>query len=181
MKKNIIFTLLLITCLTVNAQMVGHFDYAREDGRLYLFLQNTTNSVLTFQGAVYSPLRKVRNSETVQVYPGNAIYLGPTTPWRWQWCEGDRYTITYPNGQTQTWTCNVNDYKDLTFNAKQFEGFYTSKETIILKRAGSNVTDKFYIYVKAGTNTRYVSDGSCYPVKLSGAQVTINGIRYVVR
>lgn len=117
MKKNIILAFLCIVSIMANAQMVGQFSYAK-DGRLYLFLNNNTNYVLTFNGSVYSPLRRTGNSETCTVYPGNGIYLGPTTPWRWQWCEGDRYTITYPNGYTQTWTCTTNDYKGMTNKGK---------------------------------------------------------------
>ena len=100
MKRLVNILLLCAICIKLSAQMAGQFNYGN-DGRLYLFLQNATNYTLTFKGTVYSPLRKAGNSETCTVNPGNVIYLGPTTKWRWQWCEGDRYTITYPNGHTQ--------------------------------------------------------------------------------
>ena len=121
MKKYVVLFVLCISYISAYAQMTGGFSYGN-DGRLYLFLQNQSGYALTFRGSVYSPLRRDGNSETCTVYPGTGLYLGPTTPWRWQWCEGDRYTITYPNGTTQTWTCPTNDYKGFTTKGKHCNG-----------------------------------------------------------
>lgn len=101
------------------AQMSGSFKYFN-DGRLYLVLQNNTSYTYTFKGAVYSPQRKIGNSEINTVYPGQGLYLGPSTPWAWTWYEGDIYTITYANGQTQTWTCPYTDYNGQ--NNPSFQG-----------------------------------------------------------
>ena len=154
--------------------MSGGFNYGN-DGRLYLFLQNQSGYTLTFKGSVYSPLRKDGNSETCTVYPGNGIYLGPTTPWRWQWCEGDRYTITYPNGYTQTWTCPTTDYKGPIFRGENSDG-YIPKGTINLRRTISGIYDRFDLYNKGGVN--YVKYGGYY-YNISGpGTVTINNIKY---
>ena len=68
----------------------------------------------------------------------------------------------------------------ISFGAKHFDGFIDQHETITLKHAGSSRTATFDVYVKAGTNSIYISNGSCYPVKLTGAQVTVGGQRFVV-
>lgn len=122
MKKIVVLNLFLffINCLGY-AQMAGAFSYGN-DGRIYLFLSNQTGYTLTFKGSVFSPIRKTGNSETCTVAPGNGLYLGPSTPWHWQWCEGDIYTITYPNGAVQSWTCPVNDYKGVAFKGAHCSG-----------------------------------------------------------
>lgn len=120
MKKILITFFACFACLAVMGQMVGQFNYGN-DGRLYLFLQNTTNYTLTFTGAVYSPTVNTGNSETCSVPPGQGIYLGPTTPWRWQWRKGDVYTITYPNGYVQSWTSPITDVKQYN---PSFKGRY---------------------------------------------------------
>ena len=113
------------------AQMTGGFQYGN-DGRLYLVLENHTGYALSFTGSVYSPLRNAGNSEPITVLPQNCIYLGPSTKWHWQWCFCDSYTITYPNGYTQTWTCTDHDYyaypKGLIFGGSNPEKTYI-KET----------------------------------------------------
>lgn len=70
---------------------------------------------------------------------------------------------------------------NVTFGARHFDGFIDQHETITLKSAGSDRWATFDVYVRAGTNSIYISDGSCYPVKLTGTQVSIGGQRYVVK
>lgn len=82
--------------------------------------------------------------------------------------------------ETDSTTSDSPEYH-VSFGAKHFDGFIDKHETITLKHAGSSRTETFDVYVKAGTNSIYISNGSCYPVKLTGAQVTVGGQRFVVK
>lgn len=107
-------------------QMVGTFDYG-SDGRLYLFLQNSTSYPLVFNGSVYSPSTGNGNSEVCTVQSGGIIYLGPTTPWKWQWRKGDIYTVKYANGYVQSWVCSVTDVKPYNPSFRNRPSFVKTK------------------------------------------------------
>lgn len=57
--------------------------------------------------------------------------------------------------------------------------YLDKNQTIRLDRAGGGGSDSFDIYVKSGTNSQYILDGNT-PIKLTGRQVKINGIKYVL-
>lgn len=90
------------------AQLVGQFRY--EQGRLYLFVTNPSYASFTVINEAHSPLRRVTKKERINITSGGGFYLGPSSPWAWQWCEGDYLTVTYPDGSSQTWTCYDHDY-----------------------------------------------------------------------
>lgn len=106
----LIFFIFFNVSFSLNAQMRGTFQYL-QDGRYYFILQNPTYNSYTVKGEAYSVLRKENKSEVITIAPGGGVYLGPSTPWAWQWLEGDRYTVYYQDGTSQTWRCDVNDYK----------------------------------------------------------------------
>lgn len=59
---------------------------------------------------------------------------------------------------------------------------YLDRGTITLERAGGGLGDKdVTVYVKAGTNTRYILDGNT-PRRIDGMKFTIyNGIKYIIK
>ena len=119
--------LTLIVCLVIYtmaySQVACQFRNL-EDGRMYLVIQNQSQYNFTATGAVYRNNR-LCNSETLNFRAGAAFILGPSTPWRWQWCRGDTYVITYPNGQRASWTCTQTDAGNsngLSFKGKHCSG-----------------------------------------------------------
>lgn len=75
-------------------------------------------------------------------------------------------------------------YSEIAFMGNKTVGddLYIEKDTITLTPAGGGLGEKeVTVYIKSGTNTQYIFDGSI-PKKIQGvSQVTINGIRYVIR
>lgn len=67
-------------------------------------------------------------------------------------------------------------------NRKIGDDVYLDKGTITLERAGGGLGDKdVTVYVKSGTNTKYIIDGNT-PKKIQGvAQVVIDGIKYLIK
>lgn len=57
--------------------------------------------------------------------------------------------------------------------------YLDQNQTIRLDRAGGGGSDSFDVYVKSGTNSKYILDGHT-PIRLTGQQVKINGIKYVL-
>ena len=59
---------------------------------------------------------------------------------------------------------------------------YLDRGTITLERAGGGLGEKdVTVYVKAGTNTRYILDGNT-PRRIDGMKFTIyNGIKYIIK
>lgn len=105
------------------AQVIGGFQYYN-DGHIYFQAQNQSGYV--FNVTVYAVSSDRRNSEVATLGPGGGFYIGPTTPWRWFWKEGDRLTIVYPNGQSVYWVCPQTDpayrYNQPLFRGKHCTG-----------------------------------------------------------
>lgn len=73
---------------------------------------------------------------------------------------------------------------NVSFGANRTIGddIYLDNGTITLERAGGGLGDKeVTVYVKSGTNTKYIIDGNT-PKKIQGVtQVAIDGIKYLVK
>ncbi|MBQ9185848.1 MAG: hypothetical protein IJ151_08275 [Bacteroidales bacterium] len=175
MKRIFISFILIVASFMCKAQMVGQFSYAN-DGRVYFFLNNPTGFSFNVIVTANSPFRDVTKRESQFLQPGGGIYLGPSTPWAWEWCEGDTFTITYQNGASQTWRCPYHDYAHESVSFKG--GNYILKGEITLYRVGSGRGEAFDLYVKG--STRYVKHKG-YFYKIDGIQfVTINNIKYKI-
>ena len=86
--------------------MVGGFQQGN-DGHIYFVANNQTGATFNIQIVAASTDRN--NSETKTMTPNGGFYLGPTTPWRWYWMRGDKISVVYANGQSQTWVCPQSD------------------------------------------------------------------------
>ena len=112
----------MILCMHLisSAQVIGGFNVG-QDGHIYFQAQNQTN--YTYQITVVAVSSDRKNSEGWTLSPGNGFYLGPTTPWRWFWKQGDKISVVYSNGQSQTWVCPQSDKTyNVTFKGKHCSG-----------------------------------------------------------
>ena len=114
---------MMFMCLIASAQMVGGFQQGN-DGHIYFVANNQTNATFNIQIVAASTDRN--NSETKIIRPNGGFYLGPTTPWRWYWKRGDKISVVYANGQSQTWVCPQSDSaynrSNVTFRGKHCTG-----------------------------------------------------------
>ena len=72
----------------LSAQLRGQF-YTGQDGHIYFQATNVSGSY--FNAAIRAISNDRDNSETITV--GQGFLLGPTTPWKWYWKEGDRIYV----------------------------------------------------------------------------------------
>lgn len=123
MKRFGILLFMMFMCITANAQMVGGFQQGN-DGHIYFVANNQTWATFNIQIVAVSTDRN--NSETKMITPNDGFYLGPTTPWRWYWKKGDKISVIYDNGQSQTWVCPQNDCaysrSNVSFRGKHCSG-----------------------------------------------------------
>lgn len=165
MKKRLVFIPFFFISVVCSAQMIGYFSYA-EDNRVYFFLENRTNYSYSITVAASSPLRNDTKSENQFVQPGRGLYVGPTTPWAWQWCEGDTFTVYYQNGTSQTWRCPYHDYNSVSFKEKD----------VTLRIVGGGLqTLRAKKGIPPGKSTEYIKyEGAWYPIS-SNHTVKIGG------
>lgn len=105
--KHIGFLLAMIfMCLIANAQMVGGFQQGK-DGHIYFVANNKTGETFNIRIVAVSIDRN--NSEVKTMTPNGGFFLGPVTPWKWYWKKGDKISVVYPDGQSQTWVCPQSD------------------------------------------------------------------------
>lgn len=142
------------------AQVIGGFQYYN-DGHIYFQAQNQSGYV--FNVTVYAVSSDRRNSEVATLGPGGGFYIGPTTPWRWFWKEGDRLTIVYPNGQSVYWVCPQTDpaYRR---NQTSFRSNQTRTINLYYHVAGGNWEKIATAEISADGSTVYYRNDS-YPVK----------------
>lgn len=123
MKRLGILMSMMCMCLLASAQMLGGFQQGN-DGHIYFVASNQTAATFNVQVMAVSTDRN--NSEVRTITPNGGFYLGPTTPWKWFWKEGDEISVVYPNGQSQTWVCPQNDIaysrSDVSFRGKHCTG-----------------------------------------------------------
>lgn len=106
MKKLIVLVVCMCFCYCASCQaVIGSFSYMN-DGELYLVFKNRTSYNFNAVGSVYRN-GNLYNQEQIYFTPGASFMLGPSTPWRWHWQNGDVYIITYPDGTTSKWTCTI--------------------------------------------------------------------------
>lgn len=74
------------------------------------------------------------------------------------------------DGADAEWYSAINgdSYSGLTFEGKHYDGFEDLNKTITVPVMGGGGNDTLHVYKKIGSNTIYVTDGSCYPVSISG-------------
>lgn len=104
MKRSIFVAILALASLNCFAQLQGGFTTG-QDGHIYF--QATNVSGYQFTAIIKAISEDRTNTETITV--GQGFYLGPSTPWRWYWKEGDRIIVTYPNGNSVYWECPQSD------------------------------------------------------------------------
>lgn len=72
-------------------------------------------------------------------------------------------------------------YDGVTFKAKDFSGFIDKDKTISVHSMGGGPSYNLHVYVKNGTNTICVSDGSCSPVPVIGHNwISVGGHNFKV-
>lgn len=101
-----IFMGMLFFRLLSFAQIIGGFNVG-QDGHIYFQAQNQT--YYTYQITIVAESSDRNNSENLTLSPGGGFYLGPSTSWQWYWKKGDRISVVYTNGQSQTWICPQSD------------------------------------------------------------------------
>lgn len=73
-------------------------------------------------------------------------------------------------------------FDQIAFHGKHFDGFNDLHKQINVPIMGaSNFSATLHVYKKAGSNTIYVSDGSCYPVSTAGRSwITVGSHKFDV-
>ena len=104
--KSALTSILFLICNLTFAQITGVFQVA-QDGHVYFYASNYTN--YNFNVRIIAVSSNGNNSEDRYVASGSGFYIGPTTPWKLYWKSGDKVSVVYQNGQSQTWTCNQTD------------------------------------------------------------------------
>lgn len=130
----------------LSAQLQGQF-YTGQDGHIYF--QATNVSGCYFNATIRAISRDRDNTECITV--GAGFVLGPTTPWRWYWKQGDRIYVVYPNGQQVFWECPDTDVaynkSNVSFGGRS--GYYspTNKYVTIYTESGYNKGEhKIYLH-----------------------------------
>ena len=119
MRKLNVFTLFvfLMIGIKVPAQLSGTFLWS--NNHLYFTASNVTNYSFPISITAVSEYNDMQRSESIVVGPGGGFHLGPTTPWHWSWHSGDRIYVTYPDGNTVYWECEMTETKP---NQPSFKG-----------------------------------------------------------
>lgn len=106
MKKLLISSLLSLVCLCSFGQLQGSFSYA-QDGHIYFYLSNPTGYQIPVVWGVYNFSKNEQRQNQGVMTPGDTFVYGPNANWVWE--KGERFAITYSNGQTVYWTCPETD------------------------------------------------------------------------
>ena len=125
--------MLILICSTflgigeIAAQLRGQF-YTAQDGHIYFQATNVSGSY--FNATIRAISTDRDNSESIKV--GQGFILGPSTPWKWYWKEGDRIYVTYPNGQSVFWECPNTDIaysqSNVSFGQKNGKCYHVDKK-----------------------------------------------------
>lgn len=102
----LIFYLLSLVCLYSFGQLQGSFSYA-QDGHIYFYLSNPTGYQISVTWGVFNYSKNERRLNQGVMPPGGTFIYGPNDSWVWE--KGERFAVTYTNGQTVYWTCPETD------------------------------------------------------------------------
>ena len=95
-----------LVCLCSHGQLQGSYNYA-QDGRIYFYLSNPTYYQIPVVWGVYNYDRNEQRQYQGVMRPGETFVYGPNA--NWVWMKGERFTVTYANGQSVYWTCPETD------------------------------------------------------------------------
>jgi len=106
MKKILLLLALGIISCKLSAQLTGQFGFG-EDGHVYFYLSNPTYYQITVTWGAFN-FEKNQSVSNQGVMNSGAIFVfGPNAGWTWE--KGERFSITYSNGQTDYWNCPYTD------------------------------------------------------------------------
>lgn len=97
---------LVLMCVLSYGQLQGSFQYA-QDGHLYFYLSNPTGYQIPITWGVYNDVKKEQRVTQGVMGPYFTFTYGPNANWLWE--KGERFCVTYSNGQTVYWTCPSTD------------------------------------------------------------------------
>lgn len=105
--KRILLTFFSALVWTVSfAQMTGQFNYG-QDGHVYFYLTNNTRYNIPVSVFAHNARNNQSRSDRVTVMAGNTFYFGLNYNWAWE--RGETMTVTYANGQSNSWVCPQSD------------------------------------------------------------------------
>lgn len=132
----------------ISAQLNGQFLQG-QDGHVYFQATNIYGTYFNATVIAISEYNERKNSEMITV--GQGFILGPSTPWRWYWVQGDRIYVTYPNGQQVFWEC---PYTDAAYNISFGGGYYSPTNNYVNIQSETGA--------KKGQYKVYLNDGKKY-------------------
>lgn len=106
MKKLLMSSLFSIVYLCSFGQLRGSFSYA-QDGHIYFYLSNPTSYQIPVAWGVYNFRKNEQRQNQGIMNPKGTFVYGPNVNWVWE--KGERFAVTYSNGQTVYWTCPETD------------------------------------------------------------------------
>lgn len=106
MKKVLLYLLLIFICPLSYGQLQGSFKYA-QDGHIYFYLSNPTGYQVPVVWGVYNLNKNEQRQYQGCMAPYSTFTYGLNANWLWE--KGERFAITYANGQTVYWTCPETD------------------------------------------------------------------------
>lgn len=106
MKKIFLSLFLLIFSLNSHGQLSGQFAYGN-DGHIYFYLTNSSVYQIPVTWGAYNFQRNEQRQGQGVMMPNNTFIFGPN--YGWTWLRGERFAVTYSNGQTQYWECPNSD------------------------------------------------------------------------
>ncbi len=168
MKKGIILACLIsFISLYSHGQLQGAFNYA-QDGHIYFYLSNPTAYQIQVVWGVYNFSKNEQRQNQGVMAPYSQFVYGPNANWVWE--KGERFAVTYPNGQTAYWTCPETD-PAMKKNNPSFGSNWTPVSVKVAKckgYAGSLCSCKVYKgYKRSGINqykgncTNYAGGHQC--------------------
>ena len=160
MKKVILYFLFSMICLYSYGQLQGSFSYA-QDGHIYFYLSNPTGYQIPVVWGVYNLSKNEQRQNQGVMTPGGTFVYGPNANWVWE--KGERFAVTYSNGQTVYWTCPETDSALRNRSNPSFKGDATppnaSSDGYIYQGTSVKVGGYYYkLYKKNGQ--KYIYDKS---------------------
>ena len=104
--KKLLFVMFSLVSLCAYGQLQGTFNYA-QDGHIYFYLSNPTGYQIPVVWGVYNFDKNQQRQNQGSMAPYSTFVYGPNFNWVWE--KGERFAVTYANGQTVYWTCPETD------------------------------------------------------------------------